>query len=95
MLRQALEEGGFGLSTGLDYGPERHCPEEEIAEPQWSRKSIAESAEIAVQVRRQETADTAPQPNAVATGRKQLACECERTRCEESGVNSGGVKSAV
>ena len=32
MLQQALEEGGFGLSTGLDYGPERDCPEEEIAE---------------------------------------------------------------
>ena len=32
MLEQALEEGGFGFSTGLDYGPERGCPEEEIAE---------------------------------------------------------------
>ncbi len=32
MLAQGLEEGAFGYSTGLEYGPERDCPEEEIAE---------------------------------------------------------------
>ena len=32
LLQQALEEGAFGFSTGLDYGPERDCPEEEIVE---------------------------------------------------------------
>ena len=32
LLEQGLEEGGFGFSTGLDYGPERDCPEEEVTE---------------------------------------------------------------
>jgi N-acyl-D-aspartate/D-glutamate deacylase len=32
LLAQSLEEGAFGFSTGLEYGPERACPEEEIAE---------------------------------------------------------------
>jgi N-acyl-D-amino-acid deacylase len=32
MLEQGLEEGAFGYSTGLEYGPERECPEQEIAE---------------------------------------------------------------
>ena len=32
MLAQGLEEGAFGYSTGLEYGPERDCPEQEIAE---------------------------------------------------------------
>ena len=32
MLAQALEEGAFGYSTGLEYGPERGCSEEEIVE---------------------------------------------------------------
>ena len=32
MLAQALEEGAFGLSTGLEYGPERGCSEAEIVE---------------------------------------------------------------
>ncbi len=31
-LMQGLEEGAFGYSTGLEYGPERDCPEQEIAE---------------------------------------------------------------
>ena len=31
LLQQGLEEGAFGYSTGLEYGPERACPEEEIA----------------------------------------------------------------
>ena len=30
LLEQALEEGAFGFSTGLEYGPERDCSEEEI-----------------------------------------------------------------
>ncbi len=30
LLAQSLEEGAFGFSTGLEYGPERACPEEEI-----------------------------------------------------------------
>jgi len=30
LLAQSLEEGAFGLSTGLEYGPEMPCPEEEI-----------------------------------------------------------------
>src|SRR5437899_186890 len=30
LLEQALEEGAFGFSTGLEYGPERACSEEEI-----------------------------------------------------------------
>jgi len=33
MLAQALEEGAFGYLTGLEYGPERGCSEEEIVEP--------------------------------------------------------------
>lgn len=32
LLEQALDEGAFGYSTGLEYGPERACPEDEIAE---------------------------------------------------------------
>ncbi len=32
LLSQCLEEGAFGLSTGLEYGPEKACPEEEIVE---------------------------------------------------------------
>ena len=32
MLAQALEEGAFGFSTGLEYGPERGCSEAEIVE---------------------------------------------------------------
>ena len=32
LLSQCLEEGAFGLSTGLEYGPEKSCPEEEIIE---------------------------------------------------------------
>jgi N-acyl-D-aspartate/D-glutamate deacylase len=31
LLAQSLEEGAFGYSTGLEYGPERACPEHEIA----------------------------------------------------------------
>ena len=31
LLAQSLEEGAFGYSTGLEYGPERGCSEEEIA----------------------------------------------------------------
>lgn len=30
LLAQSLEEGAFGFSTGLEYGPERACPEAEI-----------------------------------------------------------------
>ena len=32
LLAQSLEEGAFGFSTGLEYGPERSCSEEEIVE---------------------------------------------------------------
>ena len=32
LLVQGLEEGAFGFSTGLEYSPERACPEEEIIE---------------------------------------------------------------
>ena len=32
LLSQSLEEGAFGLSTGLEYGPELPCSEEEIVE---------------------------------------------------------------
>ncbi|MBI2194034.1 MAG: D-aminoacylase [Planctomycetes bacterium] len=32
LLAQGLEEGAFGFSTGLEYGPERACPEDEIVE---------------------------------------------------------------
>src|SRR5437867_1145822 len=32
LLEQSLEEGAFGFSTGLEYGPERGCSEEEITE---------------------------------------------------------------
>lgn len=32
LLAQGLEEGAFGYSTGLEYGPEQACPEEEIIE---------------------------------------------------------------
>ena len=32
LLEQSLEEGAFGFSTGLEYGPEKDCPEEEIIE---------------------------------------------------------------
>ena len=32
LLQASLEEGTFGFSTGLEYGPERACSEEEIAE---------------------------------------------------------------
>lgn len=31
LLAQSLEEGAFGFSTGLEYGPERGCTEAEIA----------------------------------------------------------------
>ena len=30
LLAQSLEEGAFGFSTGLEYGPERACSEQEI-----------------------------------------------------------------
>ena len=30
LLQASLEEGAFGFSTGLEYGPERACSEEEI-----------------------------------------------------------------
>jgi len=30
LLAQSLEEGAFGFSTGLEYGPEQACPEDEI-----------------------------------------------------------------
>jgi N-acyl-D-aspartate/D-glutamate deacylase len=30
LLAQSLQEGAFGFSTGLEYGPERACSEEEI-----------------------------------------------------------------
>ena len=32
LLTQSLEEGAFGFSTGLEYGPERDCTEAEIVE---------------------------------------------------------------
>ena len=32
LLAQSLEEGAFGFSTGLEYGAEQGCAEEEIAE---------------------------------------------------------------
>ena len=32
LLAQGLEEGAIGFSTGLEYGPEMACPEEEIVE---------------------------------------------------------------
>ena len=32
LLQASLEEGAFGFSTGLEYGPEQACSEEEIAE---------------------------------------------------------------
>lgn len=32
LLEQSLEEGAFGFSTGLEYGPERDCSEHEITE---------------------------------------------------------------
>lgn len=32
LLAQGMEEGAFGYSTGLEYGPERDCTEEEIVE---------------------------------------------------------------
>lgn len=32
LLAQGLEEGAFGYSTGLEYGPERACTEEEITQ---------------------------------------------------------------
>lgn len=32
LLAQSLNEGAFGFSTGLEYGPERGCPEAEIIE---------------------------------------------------------------
>jgi N-acyl-D-aspartate/D-glutamate deacylase len=32
LLTQSLEEGAFGFSTGLEYGPERACSEEEVIE---------------------------------------------------------------
>ena len=32
LLAQSLEEGAFGFSTGLEYGPERDCTETEIVE---------------------------------------------------------------
>lgn len=32
LLAEGMEEGAFGYSTGLEYGPERACAEEEIAE---------------------------------------------------------------
>ena len=32
LLTQSLEEGAFGFSTGLEYGPERDCTEAEIIE---------------------------------------------------------------
>jgi N-acyl-D-aspartate/D-glutamate deacylase len=31
LLTQGMDEGAFGYSTGLEYGPERACPEHEIA----------------------------------------------------------------
>ena len=31
LLAQGMEEGAAGYSTGLEYGPERECPEEEIS----------------------------------------------------------------
>lgn len=32
LLAEGMEQGAFGYSTGLEYGPERACMEEEIAE---------------------------------------------------------------
>ena len=32
LLAQSLEEGAFGFSTGLEYGPERDCTEAEIVQ---------------------------------------------------------------
>ena len=32
LLAQSMEEGAYGFSTGLEYGPERACTEEEITE---------------------------------------------------------------
>ena len=32
LLAEGMEQGAFGYSTGLEYGPERACTEEEIAE---------------------------------------------------------------
>jgi len=32
LLEQSLEEGAFGLSTGLEYGPEIGCTEDEVTE---------------------------------------------------------------
>ena len=32
LLAQGLEEGAIGFFTGLEYGPETACPEEEIVE---------------------------------------------------------------
>ena len=32
LLEQSLEEGAFGYSTGLEYGPEKACSEDEVIE---------------------------------------------------------------
>jgi N-acyl-D-amino-acid deacylase len=32
LLAQSMEEGAFGFSTGLEYGPERACSEEEVTQ---------------------------------------------------------------
>jgi N-acyl-D-aspartate/D-glutamate deacylase len=32
LLAESMEAGAFGFSTGLEYGPERACPEEEVVE---------------------------------------------------------------
>src|SRR5205085_10709958 len=32
LLEQSLEEGAFGYSTGLEYGPDKACSEEEVIE---------------------------------------------------------------
>jgi N-acyl-D-aspartate/D-glutamate deacylase len=32
LLEQSLEEGAYGYSTGLEYGPEKACSEEEVIE---------------------------------------------------------------
>ena len=32
LLAEGLQQGAFGFSTGLEYGPERDCSEEEVTE---------------------------------------------------------------
>ncbi len=88
LLAQSLEEGAFGFSTGLEYGPERDCPEEEITE--LCRVAAATGGMYGTHTRNREgeakeTIEEAIRTSAAANARLQIAHISSVARLSDDG----------